>query len=302
MLPIARRQRKDPAITRYGGIRPSRSTSRMPPPAHQQRVTRSSQRDVRSRFSRCNAVALVTQALRPAPGYRTSPSGHRQTYRHPHQINQLLVAEPTLCAPVFTTWGTIGGKFHIHGTAVHSSRPEQGANAITAASILIQALAQEHERLYTQSPAISVVGNPTLTVTMISGGEATNVVPSECTLTIDRRVVPGENLQYIQAHLQKVAEANCLLPVTVEITHAVDPFYQNPDTPWIRQLSVWSGKEVETAPYGTNARAYNGLADECVIFGPGSIEQAHRDVEWVAISELEKALAIYLRWWGLWQE
>ena len=40
-----------------------------------------------------------------------------------------------------------------------------------------------------------------------------------------------------------------------------------------------------TAPYGTNASAYNGLAREVVIFGPGSIDQAHRDIEWIETAE-----------------
>ena len=46
-----------------------------------------------------------------------------------------------------------------------------------------------------------------------------------------------------------------------------------------------------TAPYGTNASAYSGLAREIVIFGPGSIEQAHRDIEWIDVAELEKVAA-----------
>ena len=47
------------------------------------------------------------------------------------------------------------------------------------------------------------------------------------------------------------------------------------------------------------AFAYGGLASECVILGPGSIEQAHSDEEWVAVSELEKLAGMYARWWGL---
>ena len=64
-------------------------------------------------------------------------------------------------------------------------------------------------------------------------------------------------------------------------------------------MAEWSGIEPTTVDYGTNAWAYNGLAADCVILGPGSIEQAHGDAEWVAISELEKLAEIYARWWGL---
>ena len=54
-----------------------------------------------------------------------------------------------------------------------------------------------------------------------------------------------------------------------------------------------------TAPYGTNASAYSGLAREIVIFGPGSIDQAHRDIEWIDVAELEKVAGIYARWWAI---
>jgi acetylornithine deacetylase/succinyl-diaminopimelate desuccinylase-like protein len=79
----------------------------------------------------------------------------------------------------------------------------------------------------------------------------------------------------------------------------IDAFYQPPDTPWIRQLAGWSGKEPTIVPYGTNAWAYGGLAGECVVIGPGSIDQAHGQEEWVEISELEKLANIYARWWGI---
>ena len=54
-----------------------------------------------------------------------------------------------------------------------------------------------------------------------------------------------------------------------------------------------------TAPYTTNGWAYSGLAREVAIFGPGSIDQAHRDIEWVEVAELERVAGIYTRWWDI---
>ena len=76
-------------------------------------------------------------------------------------------------------------------------------------------------------------------------------------------------------------------------------FLQPPDAPWIHQLADWSGQEPKVVPYCTNAWAYQGLAKECVVIGPGSIDQAHGEVEWVEISELEKLANIFTHWWGL---
>jgi acetylornithine deacetylase/succinyl-diaminopimelate desuccinylase-like protein len=83
------------------------------------------------------------------------------------------------------------------------------------------------------------------------------------------------------------------------IVNELPAFYQSPDTPWIQQLSGWSGLAAATAPFGTNASAYSGLAREVAILGPGSIDQAHRDIEWIDVVELEKVAGIYTRWWDI---
>jgi len=80
---------------------------------------------------------------------------------------------------------------------------------------------------------------------------------------------------------------------------AVGAFLQEPATPWIEQLCAWSGAAAALVPYGTNAWAYGGLARECVVLGPGSIDQAHGVEEWVAVSELLKLSQIYSQWWGI---
>ena len=50
------------------------------------------------------------------------------------------------------------------------------------------------------------------------------------------------------------------------------------------------------APYGTNAYAYGDLADCCVVYGPGSIAQAHTADEWIEIAEIERATGFYRKW------
>ena len=57
-----------------------------------------------------------------------------------------------------------------------------------------------------------------------------------------------------------------------------------------------SGRRVPaTASYGSNALVYRPIAGEIVVFGPGSIDQAHKAVEWIEISELDRAAAVYRR-------
>jgi acetylornithine deacetylase len=213
-------------------------------------------------------------------------------------LDQLVVAEPTGCAPVYGHKGVSRVEFQVQGSSTHSSQPELGQNAIVAAAHLVLALAEEHARLQATPPA-TALGAATLTVSLVHGGQGINVVPDACSVSVDRRVVAGESASEVSAALIQLARRSCPLPLTPTVLHAMDAFLQPPDTPWIRQLAEWSGQAPTVAPYGSNAWCYGQVARECVVLGPGSIDQAHGAEEWVAISELEKLADIYARWWGI---
>jgi acetylornithine deacetylase/succinyl-diaminopimelate desuccinylase-like protein len=125
------------------------------------------------------------------------------------------------------------------------------------------------------------------------------VVPDECTVSIDRRVVSGETTEQVLRQLELVVRRASSLPYSIHNHLVIDAFYQDPNTEWLQNLSAWSGKAPALEPYGTNAWAYGDVADECVVLGPGSIAQAHGLEEWVAVSELVALAEIYRKWWQL---
>jgi acetylornithine deacetylase/succinyl-diaminopimelate desuccinylase-like protein len=194
--------------------------------------------------------------------------------------------------------GLLRVEFDVKGVSTHSSQPHLGRNAVVAAAQLVLALNEEHQRLMA-TPAVTALGPGTLTVSLIHGGQGLNVVPDACSVAVDRRLVGDEGPSEVSAALYDLARGSCPLPLTMNVLNEMHTFLQAADSPWIRQLAEWSAREPATAPYGTNAWAYGGLARECVVLGPGSIDQAHAEVEWVAISELEKLADIYARWWGI---
>jgi acetylornithine deacetylase/succinyl-diaminopimelate desuccinylase-like protein len=241
---------------------------------------------------------LIAATVDEEVGARGAPA-FANWMRQRHIIpKQLAVAEPTLCTPVYGHKGISRVEFHIQGKAAHSSQPELGQNAIMAAVRLIEALDENNRRQIANMPA-AALGPPTLTIALIQGGSGINVVPESCRVALDRRVVDGEDVAEVTRSLHEVALQACPLPLTMAKMKQLNPFFQSPDTPWLRQLAEWSGQTPTVAPYGTNAWAYGDLAQECVVIGPGSIDQAHSAVEWVAISELEKLADIYARWWGV---
>ncbi len=213
-------------------------------------------------------------------------------------LDSLVVAEPTMCAPVHGHKGGLGIEISVHGHAAHSSKPQLGANAITAAARIINALEEQHQLLAAQEPTTSM-GNGTLSVTEVSGGRARNIIPDLCNIYAGRRVAPGEDPYQLFEQLSEVVQAAALpLETTIEMANgrASAAFYEQPDTELIQRLAAIAESSPEVATYGTNALAYDGIAAQSVVFGPGSIDQAHQAVEWVDISELDRADRVYRTW------
>jgi succinyl-diaminopimelate desuccinylase len=240
---------------------------------------------------------LIAATIDEEVGARGAPAFARWIEEHQLPIDQLLVAEPTGCAPVYGHKGLSRLEFQVHGRLAHSSQPQLGQNAIVASAPLLLALDEEHQRLQTMPPR-TALGPGSLSVSIIRGGQGINVVPDACHIYVDRRVIAGEEPHQVSEDLYALARHRCPLPVTMNVIQELPAFLQSPDTAWMRQLADWSGQEPTIAPFGTNAWAYDRLPCECVVLGPGSIDQAHREEEWVAISELEKLAQIYMRWWG----
>ena len=202
---------------------------------------------------------------------RGAPAFAEWVRRRSLVLDQLMVAEPTECLPIHGHRGVVRLRCDIAGQSAHSAQPQNGKNAITACAQLALEFVAEHERLQFANP-VSALGPGALTVTLISGGCGLNIVPDECSLSIDRRVVTGEQPDEIIASLVELAQRVCPLPVMVTKLLAVGAFLQAPDTPWLKELAACSGTAAALAPYGTNAWAYGSLARECVVLGPGSID------------------------------
>ncbi len=244
------------------------------------------------------ANLLIAATIDEEVGEQGAPAFARWVRLQGLAVQQLIVAEPTRCGPVYGHKGLSRLRFTVQGVAAHTSQPELGRNAITAAAHLVLAFEDEGQRLLTVPPQ-TPLGPARLTVSLIDGGRGINVVPDSCTVSIDRRVLPGERPAEVSAGLVALARNHCPLPISVDLLAEVDAFLQAPDTPWVSELANWSGLAPDVAPYCTNAWAYGGLAQECVVLGPGSIAQAHAAVEWVEVSELEKLARMYAHWWGV---
>ena len=214
------------------------------------------------------------------------------------RIEQIVVAEPTMCAPVHGHKGGVGLDVTVHGHAAHSSKPHLGANALSGAARIVVAVDAEQERLAALE-ATTPVGKGTVSVTELAGGLARNIIPDHCNLYVGRRTAPGEDVAEVRAFLCDLIERSAApLSTTIESLYGdgSPAFYQDPDSNLVKTLAQLADLVPTTAEYGSNALRYGEVADQLVVFGPGSTDQAHQAVEWVDIAELDRAVNIYRTW------
>lgn len=209
-----------------------------------------------------------------------------------------IIAEPTDLDLVVAHRGATRWKIVTHGRACHSSEPQLGVNAIYRMARIVSALQEFAAVLPTQRPPHPLCGGSTLSVGRIQGGQSVNVVPDRCEIEIDRRVIPGEDSIAVMEELRQY------LATKVDFEFQMLP-------PWIVGLPLGDGENGALAesllatitakvgprktigvPYGTNASRYAAAGVPAVVFGPGSIRQAHTMDEWVPVDELRQAANI----------
>jgi len=239
-----------------------------------------------------NVVGTVAEEM----GGLTGAAGYRDwLLANGDHVDQMIVAEPTMCAPVHGHKGGVGLEVTVHGHAAHSSKPHLGQNAISGAARIIAAIDAEQERL-DSAPPPTAVGNGSVAVLEVNGGVARNIIPPHCDLFAGRRCAPGEDPELIFEQLSTLMR-EAAHPLKTDITmangFAAAAFYQEPDSALVQMLAGLASTEPDVASYGSNALQYAEVASEIVVFGPGSIDQAHQAVEWIDIAEIDKAAAIY---------
>ena len=96
----------------------------------------------------------------------------------------------------------------LRGKSAHAAWPTTGHDAIEACVPLLSALYRYRDGLAEHPSATPGISHPTLVVGLIKGGINTNVVPDTVTLRVDRRIVPEEVPEQVEADLRRVvAEA-----------------------------------------------------------------------------------------------
>jgi acetylornithine deacetylase/succinyl-diaminopimelate desuccinylase-like protein len=193
----------------------------------------------------------------------------------------------------------------VHGAPAHSSRPRDGCNAITGAVELIRRLMSEIVLDQTHPD----LGPQTLTVNRIKSlPESTHTIQASCELTIDRRLLPGEDPNEALARIEAVARSVEGWPdpasgkrfrVEVKLGPFMYPSLVTTQSPVVQELFAASrvalGVEPATffAPNAFDQGYLNHVGIPTVNWGPGEYKFAHTDDDLASVERTRDAALVY---------
>lgn len=92
----------------------------------------------------------------------------------------------------------------VHGKMAHAAIPETGVDALQAAVHILNKLYAQNKRYQQITSKVEGINHPYLNVGRIEGGTNTNVVPGTVSFKLDRRMIPEENPQEVEANIRDV--------------------------------------------------------------------------------------------------
>jgi acetylornithine deacetylase len=214
-----------------------------------------------------------------------------------------LTAEPTDLQTIIGARGASYARIEVHGTACHAGNPADGANAIYGAAAVVAEIERMHAEL-AQRPH-PLLGPATWSVGQINGGAGGSIVPAECVVVADRRLLPGESPESVLDGLRQRVQGLRLADrgLTIDVAMPMEmPAFQTPADSELALAADAALADVggPRLPLGGWTAACDGgfvardLGVPVVVLGPGSATgQAHRADESVAIEELIVAARAY---------
>lgn len=211
----------------------------------------------------------------------------------------VIVGEPTSMQVGNAHKGQMVSKTRIWGREAHSSRPDDGVNAVEVAAELIVHLGKMRDEARDngiQDPAFTPAYT-SFNIGPISGGSAFNIIPNYCDFDWEFRFVPGDDADSI------IKAYNCYLETVInpdlserftgcraenEVWAVLPPLKAEPgaDAETLA-LALAERNDTTVLAFGTEAGHFQSIDFPTVVCGPGDIAQAHKPNEYIEITQLE---------------
>jgi acetylornithine deacetylase len=186
------------------------------------------------------------------------------------------------------SWHTI----EVSGRAAHGSRPEEGIDAISKMGSVLVALERLDQRVRSGARH-PLLGTGSLHASLIEGGRELSTYPDRCVLQLERRTIPGESADVVEAELtvmlEELAAVDPELRATLETTLVRDPFEVAADAPIVEAVRDAAGRDLPVigVPFWADSAIFASAGIPTVIYGPGGAG-AHAAVEYVELGQLDR--------------
>lgn len=218
------------------------------------------------------------------------------TWPNPERLpRDAIIGEPTSLAVVRMHKGYLKLRLGFRGIAAHSGYPHLGRNAIEPAARAIDALGRLRKQLEGERPKYHEffpdVPFAPLNVGVVRGGIAINIVPDRCVVEFGIRLLPEMDVEAMLARVRRaVHDAVSDADYELEIIGNSPPMLLEESALLHRSLAdILNQKGTRSVSFATDAGWFQTVGLGCVIFGPGSIETAHKPNEFVPVEELRRA-------------
>lgn len=220
----------------------------------------------------------------------------------PYRPAIAIIGEPTEMRIIEGHKGCCEYTTRFEGLAGHGSAPDHGVNAVEYAVRYVARLLELKEALRARAPTQSRFDPPWTTVNVgaLQGGVAHNVIAGTAHVDWEIRPVAQADADYVKTELAAYCERH-LLPamrsvfpeasIETEVIGEVAglmPADENRARDIVAELT--GANRADCVPFGTEAGLFQALGMDVVVCGPGSIEQAHKADEYVAIDQLAACL------------
>ena len=203
--------------------------------------------------------------------------------------------------------GCLHLEVEVRGVSAHAAAPHTGRDALEAANAILSDLYAARDECASQTSSYAGITSPTLVIGLISGGINTNVVPDRVSFRLDRRLIPEENPESVEADLRAriAAVAELFKGITCSVNkillaHPLVPLAGSEALCEVLTRNARSILDEEIATQGlplyTDARHYSAAGVPTVLYGAGPRTifeaNAHRADERLPLDDLRKATKI----------
>ncbi|WP_460275355.1 acetylornithine deacetylase [Celeribacter sp. ULVN23_4] len=215
-----------------------------------------------------------------------------------------LIGEPTEMRVIEGHKGCCEYTVSFTGAEGHSSAPEKGVNAVEYAARYINRLLELRQALIARTPAGSRFEPPYTTINIggLKGGHAHNVIAGKAVLEWEMRPVVQDDMDFVKREvatyvgdvllpdMQKVAAQSEISTAVIGEVAGLTPMDENAARDLLFRLT--GANRADVVPFGTEAGLFQQIGMQAVICGPGSIDQAHKPDEYIALDQLKQSLAM----------